>query len=179
MHQIPVLRFRQWLGLRSVKYVPGLIVAVLLLWSAPSLGSEVKPWFGQLQSGGHLWVETPDGTEVTWDGDTVPTQSPRTLIGLGRNQSGTFTLTRQAPNEAPQSWSVEVASRSYQEQRVKGVPQPTVTPSDEQLARIQAEASLTQAARQTSEPGNAGITMPFAWPLEGRRQSHDATSRAS
>lgn len=138
------------------------------LLAGQSAAAETRPYYGSLQSGGFLWVETPEGTELRWRGNEVETHQPRTLIGLGRDESGNFELWRRLADGTEKEWTVEVASRSYREQRVQGVPPETVDPSPEQIARMEREAEKTRSARGSQTPGNTGVTMPFAWPLEGR-----------
>lgn len=144
------------------------ITTLLLVGAASSLAREALPYYGALQSGGFIWVETPEGTTVQWRGEDIETHEPRTLIGIGRDTAGEFTLQRQLPDAEAQTWTVEIAERSYREQRVQGVPQDTVEPSEEQQARMAREAALTREARDSRTPGNTGVTMPFAWPVEGR-----------
>ncbi|MCH8551430.1 MAG: alpha/beta fold hydrolase [Natronospirillum sp.] len=151
-----------------LRLLSGLVLLLLTSSVYANEEREMVPWFGKLESGGHLWIETPEGTELEWQGSLLDVYQPRTLIGFSRDEAGEFELVRRLPDGEEESWTIDVASRTYREQRVEGVPSATVSPSEEQLARIAREAELTLAARDSLTPGNTGVTMPFAWPLHGR-----------
>lgn len=146
----------------------GLVMALASGLSAEANGNGVNPWYGQLKSGGYVWVESPEGTEITWQGEAIEVYQPHTLIGFGRDTAGEFELTRRLPGEDTERWTLTIAEREYREQRVAGLPPGTVSPSPEQQDRIAREAAMTREARESRTPGNTGVTMPFAWPLEGR-----------
>jgi len=70
----------------------------------------------------------------------------------------------------PCSQTLQVASREYNIQRVEGVPQETVTPPPERMARIRREATLVANARAPSlqRPDLIeGVLAGFTWPAQG------------
>ena len=56
--------------------------------------------------------------------------------------------------------------RQYESQSVTGLPQNTVTPSDEELARIKRENAAIAEAR-TRDTDGIGFAEPFDWPFPG------------
>jgi len=62
--------------------------------------------------------------------------------------------------------SKTLEKQDYRIQRVNGVPQRTVTPSEEHLARIRREAALVKEARKTELPERF-FTQTFIWPTKG------------
>ncbi|TGG95016.1 hypothetical protein E4656_00885 [Natronospirillum operosum] len=130
--------------------------------------AEPRPFFGQFESGGFVWVESPEDIELHWNGEPVDVYQPRTLIGLGRDDAGEFELTRRLPDAEAETWTVTIEPRTYREQRVEGVPPSTIDPDSEQFARILRDSERSHAARQSLTENNVGVTMPFAWPLHGR-----------
>ena len=55
-------------------------------------------------------------------------------------------------------------------QRIEGVPQQTVTPSDEHLERIRSEREKVRAAKSRRLPGTDGllaVQQCFVWPVTG------------
>ena len=63
-----------------------------------------------------------------------------------------------------------MTQRDYVLQRVTGVPQQTVTPSEEQLARTRAERARVQAAKSRRierTDGLEGLRGGFIWPVTG------------
>lgn len=147
-------------------------IPVLLFLTATLLGSwalaDEPVWYGQLRSGGYLWVETPEGSALSLNGTPIEVTVPRTLVAFGRNESGDISLVRQLPHQEATVWSLPVAARSYVEQRVDGVPPRTLDPSPEEWERMQRDSAALAKARQSVTPDNTGVTMPFAWPLYGR-----------
>ena len=66
---------------------------------------------------------------------------------------------------------VKVAAREYRVQRIEGVPQQTVTPSDEHLDRIRRERETVRRAkakRLGRDDGLHAVQGGFRWPVTGR-----------
>ncbi|WP_082865036.1 MULTISPECIES: M23 family metallopeptidase [unclassified Oleiphilus] len=71
------------------------------------------------------------------------------IIGFGRDAAPEHKLTFSAPNGERHSLIIDVKQRTYPTQSIKGVPQKTVTPSKDKLARIKRETALVKNARKT------------------------------
>ena len=122
---------------------------------------------GQQQQGGLVWGQAAPGVTVTLDGQALDVLADGTFIaGFGRDAARSAEL---VVGDCRQRLSV--ASREYDIQRVEGVPQQTVTPPPEVLARIARERELVNAAkaRYLARPDLLGDALAgFRWPVEGR-----------
>ena len=89
-------------------------------------------------------------------------------MGLGRDMPAVNTLLVVGEHTCQQE--VTVMQRKYALQRVTGVPQKTVTPSEEQLARTRAERALVRAAKSRRierADGFEWLREGFSWPVTG------------
>jgi hypothetical protein len=124
---------------------------------------------GAQEQGGFIWGRVDPGSTVSLDGqelDVLPDGT--TFAGFGRNAPATAELV--VSGSRPCSETLQVASREYNIQRVEGVPQETVTPPPERLARIRREATLVANARAPSlqRPDLLeGVLAGFVWPAQG------------
>jgi hypothetical protein len=145
------------------------VAAALLLWSAPAPAGDVV-LKGQFVQGGLVEGRVPAGTKVNFDGRELRVGRDGVfLIGFGREAGGgTLVLTHADGRRETRALAVE--KRSWQVQRVDGVPQQTVTPNEEELQRIRAEAALARGARQvdSAEPlFRTGFVWPVIGPISG------------
>ncbi len=125
---------------------------------------------GTWQQGALLLGTVPPGHRVVLEGREVEV-SPEGhfVIALGRDAPAQVTL-KTGVGDALASHNYTVARRSYDIQRIEGVPQETVTPPPEVMARIQREARLVASARAASAPRLdylAGFARPLAGPVAG------------
>ena len=122
---------------------------------------------GELRQGGLIWGQAPAGTAVLLDGEALEVLADGTFIaGFSRDAGASAQLQVGECRQA-----LAVVSREYNIQRVEGVPQRTVTPPPEQLARIARERELvnTAKAQRLQRPDLlAGVLAGFQWPVEGR-----------
>jgi len=128
---------------------------------------------GALEQGGFIWGRVAPGSTVTLAGQKLDVlDDGTTFAGFGRDAAATAELV--VTGAEPCRETLQVARRQYQIQRVEGVPQKTVTPPPEQLARIQREATLVANARARSlqrpdliESVLAGFIWPARGPISG------------
>ncbi len=119
--------------------------------------------------GGHVVLRTAPRASVHVDGQLVGVASERGLAVIGFDRDAPLE-TNIAVHGAGQAAATELSLRpgDFDVQRVGGLPQNTVAPSDpELLARIQREAALKQAAYASRWDGDA-FAGGFAWPVEAR-----------
>lgn len=129
---------------------------------------------GSLTQGGLIWGTVPSGSRVTLDGETLDVlQEGTTLAGFGRDAAATAELVVD-DGAAVCRETLQIAPRQYAVQRVQGVPQKTVTPPPEQLARIRRERALVNAAKAQRlqrpdllQSALAGFQWPTVGPISG------------
>lgn len=145
------------------------LAALLLLWSVSARADDVA-FVGAFVQGGLVQGRVPPGTKVQFDDRDLRVGPDGVfLIGFGRDvQGGTLALTY--PDGRSDVRTLAVEKRSWQIQRVDGLPQQTVTPNEQELQRIRAEAALAREARQidSAEPlFRAGFVWPATGPISG------------
>ena len=125
---------------------------------------------GNRVQGGMLWGQTSPTAEIRFDDKPVPVlPDGQFLLGLGRDAPANVELVVVAEKACAQT--VAVARRNYRVQRIEGVPQQTVTPSDAHLERIRVERQkvrLAKARRLSRTDGLLAVQQGFVWPVTGR-----------
>lgn len=158
-------------GTRRPLWVAVVALCSSLLLHAAS-PSPVLHWQGSWQPGGLVVTTVADDYRLHWQGRPLPADHHgRVLLGLSRDASGPIDVELEhLPSGRRWPFSYPLQPRDYAIQRVEGVPQQTVTPHPEQLARIRREAALVAAARSVShtEPLYAsGFQAPAQGPITG------------
>lgn len=147
------------------------LILSALLASCPSLAlAQCPPLEGDLTQGGLLWGRTVPGSSVTLGGQALDVLKDGTFVGgFGRDATSSAELAIQG--QQPCRQTLNVAPRDYRISRVDGVPQQTVTPSQEHLDRIARERALVSAAKnqRLQRPDLLqGALAGFEWPTTGR-----------
>lgn len=123
---------------------------------------------GDFQPGGLLWGRVSPDTALEFNGVDVPVLEDGTfLLGLGRDAPATVELKIGGANAC----TIDIESRQYRISRVEGVPQRTVTPPAEELARIRAERERVRAAKATRVQRKDfldAVKAGLDWPAIGR-----------
>jgi hypothetical protein len=125
---------------------------------------------GSLTQGGVVWGRVAPGSRVSLDGEALDVlEDGTTFAGFGRDAPATAQLIVEGEVVCQQT--LQIAPRTFNIQRVEGVPQKTVTPPPEQMERIWREKALVDAAkaRQIPRPDLLqGALAGFVWPAQGR-----------
>jgi len=129
---------------------PFLLVSILILsafchvsYSAPL---ELQ---GSLQQGGLVIGKVPQGHQVIYQQNKLKlTPNGQFLLGLGRDAPTQIEITIINPDSQRLVEVLSIASREYNIQRIEGVPQTTVTPSETDLKRIRSDIALVKNARK-------------------------------
>ena len=123
---------------------------------------------GDFQPGGLIWGQVTPETALAFNGIEVPVLEDGTFVlGLGRDAPVSLELKIDESHEC----TIDIQSRQYRISRVEGVPQRTVTPPEEQLARIRAERQRVRSAkaqRVQRQDFLAAVKAGLAWPVTGR-----------
>lgn len=123
---------------------------------------------GAFTQGGVALCRTLPNAQVALDGATVGNADAQgwIVIGFTREHVASAQVSSSAAG-ATVSQNFDIAPREFDIQRINGLPQQTVTPTDpEVLARIARESALKQAAF-TSQANIEGFLDGFIRPVEG------------
>jgi murein DD-endopeptidase MepM/ murein hydrolase activator NlpD len=122
---------------------------------------------GAMEQGSLAFGQAPAGSLVALDGRPLDvTADGRFAFGFAYDQTRPSLVTVRYPEGGGDSRSFTPARRQYEIQRVNGLPQNTVTPPREVLARISKEAETIYLARLTNTKGNDFLS-GFDWPAPG------------
>lgn len=148
-------------------------LAVLLGLNAVSYASEavqqdVIELTGATTSGGLIVGKTAPDNSVTLNGEQLIVSAEGVVVfGFGRDATGTQKLVVIRPDGEQITRQLDLTPREYKIDRVEGVPQRTVTPDPEQVARAREEAAAVWRARQTFSTRHDFLT-PVIEPAQGR-----------
>lgn len=121
---------------------------------------------GEPAPGALMIGKTLPQVEVMLEGESLAvTEDGYFAFGFGRDETGMRTLSLVL-GEQSETVPLNLAERQWQVQHVEGVPQETVTPPPDRLARIREEAGLVRAARETRSTLQ-GFLEDFIWPATG------------
>jgi len=122
---------------------------------------------GALEQGSLALGSAPPGAFVALDGRPLHvTPEGRFTFGFGPDQTAASLVTVRYPEGGGDSRSFTPMPRKYDEQRVDGLPQATVTPSPAEAARIAREAEEIFLARLDDTPGSDFLN-GLDWPAPG------------
>lgn len=137
------------------------LIATLSIQSASAL--EIT---GEWQQGAVIIGQVPAGVGVEYKQRKLRlTKDGKFVIGLGRDAPAIAEIITVTQGKT-EVHRFEVKLRTYNIQRVEGVPQATVEPNKEQDERIAREATLVTKARKADLPLSF-FTQKFQWPLIG------------
>jgi murein DD-endopeptidase MepM/ murein hydrolase activator NlpD len=144
------------------------LLVVLTLLATLSSAEAATSLEGNITQGGLVIGQTDPGASVTLD-ERVVRVGPDGLFILGfhRDAAATATLTVTAPNGTVEQRTLEVAPRTYDIQRIDGLPPRMVTPPPEVLERIRRENAQIAALRKIDQPEPL-FRSGFIWPAIGR-----------
>ncbi|MGY6554526.1 MAG: M23 family metallopeptidase [Wenzhouxiangella sp.] len=146
----------------------GLISTLLLLLIAADAADAAVRLDGDLVQGGLLLGYAPAGSQARLDGEALMiSPEGEFLIGFGRDETQTRYLEVQLPSGEQWSTRLTPEPRSFDIQRIDGLPSEQVTPLPEVLQRIRDEAAMARRARERRD-ARTDWTNGFIWPAEGR-----------
>lgn len=123
---------------------------------------------GPAKQGGLLIGTVTPGASVQVDGQAVRVSPDgRFLVGFGRDAKSKAKVEAVMADGRRLGCPVSVARRSYQIQRIDGLPKRQVTPDPKALARIRADNAAIRAVRKL-DTASTDFLAGFDWPLKGR-----------
>jgi len=140
----------------------------LLLVLASSLAQAIDiDLKGNFTQGGMAIGRAAPGSKVSFEGSDMPVAADGTFVlGFTREAPQTATLIVTAPNGAEQRRTLSISRRNFVVQRVDGLPEPTVNPPPDILARIKADiAKVTELRKNTIK--TTDFDQPWWWPALG------------
>lgn len=144
------------------------VLIVFILLATLSGAAAATSLEGNIVQGGLVIGRTDPSSTVALDERTVRVGPDGLFIlGFHRDAAATATLTVTAPNGTVEKRTLEVASRTYDIQRIDGLPPRMVTPPPEVLERIRRENAQIAALRQIDQPEPL-FRSGFIWPATGR-----------
>ena len=144
----------------------GLAVLALVLGWAPLAHALELTVDGTPRQGGMLIGHTEPGAAVTLDGTAIRPMPDGTFVfGFGRDQGATAELVATKGSESVHK-TLDIAQRTYEIQKINGLPDKMVTPSPDTMDRIKMEAAEVGTARAT-DSNLTGFLEQFRWPVEG------------
>ena len=122
---------------------------------------------GHFTQGGLLMGSTEPGAIVKLDGRDIRVSNKGDfLIGFGRDAKLNWRLVVQHPDGPTYESSIEITPRKYNVQRIDGLPPSKVTPSAEDIKRIQADTAQIRKARAIDDV-RTDFLGPIDWPVYG------------
>jgi murein DD-endopeptidase MepM/ murein hydrolase activator NlpD len=142
------------------------LLAAMLLASAAA-AAETVSLDGRFTQGGLVVGRTAPGSTVAVDGRAVMVSPDGAfLLGFPRDAGRSSRLDVTLPDGRVETRTLEIEARTYDVQRITGLPPAQVTPSAADLERIRSEAATLRKARQ--EPGATPYFLGgFVWPADG------------
>ena len=142
-----------------------LTLALIVVAPAAVYALELEGTFIQ---GGLIRGKTEPGATVTFNERKVRVSPGGIfLIGFTRDAASTASLTVRTASGERQSRTLEIAKRSYDIQKIDGLPAAMVTPTPDILARIKRENERIGLARSRDTPKTL-FESGWNWPARGQ-----------
>ncbi len=146
-----------------------LLAAVLLVLTGAGVAQadDSLTLSGDLSQGGLVFGKAAPGASVALNGKPLRmTEDGRFIFGFGRDAAASATLTVTAADGGVTTRALEIAQREYRVQRIDGLPNKFVTPPDDVVTRIRADAAAAAKARETDR-SETDFDSGFRWPAIG------------
>ncbi len=122
---------------------------------------------GSFSQGGLVIGRTAPDSQIWLDDRRIGVSSEGVFVfGFGRDAKPDARLRARFVDGTETVRRLAVARRTYNIQRIEGLPKRMVTPSPAQLERIREESRIIRAARGTFSSGSA-FADGFIWPVRG------------
>lgn len=123
---------------------------------------------GQSVQGGLMWGQVEREAQITLDSEPITVHADGTFVfGFGRDETGERVLTVSMPDGTSEHVTIQIQERTFDIERVDGLPPKTVSPPPEWTARRKVENGRVKSARSVLTPA-VHWTAGFLKPSEGR-----------
>ncbi|MFT7388726.1 MAG: murein DD-endopeptidase MepM/ murein hydrolase activator NlpD [Candidatus Endobugula sp.] len=140
------------------------INSILLTFSSWCFSLEIQ---SQWIQGGLILGKTTPSHKIDFLGKAVRVNSQGDfVVGLGRDAKPSVSLTETSASGEVITHTFSVKQRTYNEQKIIGVPQKTVNVPESALTRIREEVRATKAARKIDSQ-RQDYSQVFSWPAKG------------
>ena len=154
-----------------------ILTVVFLAFAGPALACPLQLG-GSVSQGQLVMGRAEPGTRIVFKEVElrIDPASGSFAFGIDRDAEGEATLDVTCPDGARQHHHVAILKREYDIERIDGLPENTVTPPKELLARIRRENGWIREARarDTEIPR---FLDGFIWPIVGRISGHYGRQR--
>jgi murein DD-endopeptidase MepM/ murein hydrolase activator NlpD len=151
-----------------------LLAAVLaiapLSLSAAAPEVPVMACAGHAEQGGYLVCSAAPGADIFLDGKAITKADDQghAVVGFDRDAPGFAHLEARVASQVIGTADFTITPQTYDVQRVDGLPQSTVTPTDPALLeRIRREVAI-KGKGFASRAAVSGFIEPWIWPIDGR-----------
>ena len=143
------------------------MTAVMMAATSPVTAESLR-LDGRFIQGGLVIGHAPAGARVYFEDAEIRVSNEGVfIIGFDRDAPATVRLKAALPDGIVTEQVLSIEKRSYDIQRIEGLPKRKVTPKPEDLERIRRESALVKAARARDDP-RTDFLDGFAWPAVGR-----------
>jgi murein DD-endopeptidase MepM/ murein hydrolase activator NlpD len=145
------------------------VSSALALSAAPrvALAEHLLSFTGSLQQGSLVIGKSALDAVVRVDGKPVSlTKDGSFAFGLEYDQKTATTVVARFSDAETESRIITPVVRHYEVQEVNGLPEKTVAPSPDEIARIKRENAMVAEVRKADSAG-VGFAEPFDWPVPG------------
>ena len=149
------------------------VALALALIASPVWAEDADPLHlkGDIIQGSFITGSVPPGSHVRANGTDVPVApSGEFAIGLARDAAPWLTISAFFPDGSHPLQKFDVAKRDWPVQRIDGLPDDQVTPSDKDLIAIRYEQTKIANARsrvRSADDFKAGFIWPAVGPISG------------
>lgn len=146
---------------------PAALAVLLAAFAASAAPAPAPELDGEPVQGGLIIGRAPADARVTVDGAAAERAADGTfLIGFGRDRTEPVRLVVAYPDGQVFTTDLLPSERTFDVQRIDGLPPKQVTPDPEAMARIRAEAAQVRAARARRDD-RTDFDGGFEWPVTG------------
>ena len=146
------------------RFILGTIITLLCL-PIPAWALTLE---GKLVQGGMAIGRVDPATTVHFHGKAVRVSAEGLfVIGFSRDAEAKSVIELHRPSGTVEKHPVTIEKRTYDIQRIDGLPPRKVSPSPEDQKRINSDRALVKKARQM-DAARTDFVQPFIWPVIGR-----------